>query len=239
VKTLVRKGRKDRQEIKELKERSLITHHHPKSPISEQYRTVRTNIQFSSVDQDFRTIMVTSAGPAAGKSTTVANLAVVMAQQGKKVLLIDADMRKPTVHYTFMVSNTKGLTNVLTRQLELLEAVRATEIDNLHVLTSGPIPPNPSELLASKAMSYMLEKALDEYDVVLFDTPPVLAVTDAQVLANICDGVVFVISSGKTESEMAIKAKELLEAAKAKILGVVLNRKKMKEGENYYYYGTN
>jgi protein-tyrosine kinase len=238
VKQLARKNRKERQGIKEQKERSLITHYQPRSPISEQYRTIRTNIQFSAIDQEYRTIMVTSPGPGAGKSTTIANLAVVMAQQGKKVLLIDADMRKPTVHYTFQVSNNKGLTNVLTRQDELLESVRATEIDNLHVLTSGPIPPNPSELLASKAMHYMLEKALEEYDMVLFDTPPVLAVTDAQVLANICDGVVLVISSGNTENEMAVKSKELLEAAKAKILGVVLNRKKMKEGEHYYYYGN-
>lgn len=238
MKALARKNRKERQGIKELKERSLITHYHPKSPISEQYRTIRTNIKFSSIDQECRTVMVTSPGPAAGKSTTIANLAVVMSQQGKKVLLIDADMRKPTVHYTFQVPNTRGLTNVLTKQNELLDSVRATEVENLHVLTSGPNPPNPSELLASKAMNYLIEKALEEYDIVLFDTPPVLAVTDAQVLANLCDGVLLVVSSGKTETELAVKSKELLEAAKAKILGVVLNRKKMKEGENYYYYGN-
>jgi protein-tyrosine kinase len=231
-------ARKNRKATKELKERSLVSHFNPKSPISEQYRTVRTNIQFSSIDQEYRTIMVTSTGPGEGKSTTIANLGVVMAQQDKKVLLIDADMRKPTVHYTFQVTNTRGLTNVLTRQLELLDSIQATEVTNLHVLTCGPVPPNPSELLASKAMDTLVAAALEEYDVILFDTPPVLAVTDAQVLANRCDGVVLVVSSGRTEIEMVIKSKELLEAAKAKLLGVILNRKKIKEGQYYYYYGN-
>jgi capsular exopolysaccharide synthesis family protein len=229
--------RKNRKEIKDMKERSLITHYNSKSPISEQYRTFRTNIQFSSIDEELRTIMVTSSGPGEGKSTTIANLAVVMAQQGKKVLLVDADMRKPTVHYTFRVTNTRGLTNVLTRQSELSEVTSKTEVKNLDVLPSGPVPPNPSELLGSKAMDVFVEKALEEYDLVLFDTPPVLAVTDAQILSNRCDGVFLVTSSGKTENEMALKSKELLEAAKAKLLGVVLNRKKMKEGQYYYYYG--
>lgn len=230
-------ARKDRKKIFQLQNRSLISMTTPKSPIAEQFRTVRTNIQFSSVDKELQTVIVTSSGPAEGKSTTTANLAVVFAQQGKRVLLIDADLRKPTVHYTFRAENHIGLSNVLTRQTSLGEAVTTTAQDKLWVLPSGPIPPNPSELLGSKGMKNLLEQVKDEYDVVILDTPPVLAVTDAQVLANLADGVVLVVSSGKTETDAAKKAKELLESAKAKILGVVLNNKRVQDSQYYYYYG--
>ncbi len=218
--------------------RSLITVLNSKSPISEQYRTIRTNIQFSSVDNEIKTLMVTSAGPGEGKSTTVANLAVVFAQQGKKVLLVDADLRKPTVHYTFNQTNTFGLTSVLTQQMSLLKAVNEPAEKNLYVLTSGPIPPNPAELISSKAMEQFFEEAQELFDIVLFDAPPLLAVTDAQLLANKCEGSILVVSSGKTEKELAVKAKELLDTAKGKLLGVVLNNKKMKSNQQYYYYGT-
>ncbi len=220
--------------------RKLITKLNPKSPISEQYRTIRTNIEFSSVDDEIRSIMVTSSGPGEGKSTTTANLAVVFAQQGKRVLLIDADLRKPTVHYTFGITNTFGLTNVLTRQMELKDAIKKTNEELLHVLPSGPIPPNPAELLSSRGMKEFFEETKGAYDMIIFDTPPVLAVTDAQILSNQCDGTVLVISSGRTEVEAATKTKELLEAANAKVLGIVLNNKKMNKNNNYYYYyGTN
>nr|WP_282154650.1 CpsD/CapB family tyrosine-protein kinase [Cytobacillus gottheilii] len=219
--------------------RKLITKNDPKSPIAEQYRTIRTNIQFSAIDQEIRTILVTSSGPGEGKSTTVANLAVVFAQQGKRVLLVDADLRKPTVHYTFNTLNTTGLTNVLTNQMSLMEAVKANDEKNLYILPCGPIPPNPSELLGSKAMTRVMDEALNEFDIILFDTPPVLAVTDAQILANKCEGTIIVVGSGKTEKEQLLKSKEMLTAAQAKILGVVLNNKKMKDTDNYYYYGAN
>nr|WP_066451302.1 CpsD/CapB family tyrosine-protein kinase [Cytobacillus gottheilii] len=219
--------------------RKLITKNDPKSPIAEQYRTIRTNIQFSAIDEEIRTILVTSSGPGEGKSTTVANLAVVFAQQGKRVLLVDADLRKPTVHYTFNTLNTTGLTNVLTNQMSLMEAVKANDEKNLYILPCGPIPPNPSELLGSKAMTRVIAEALNEFDIILFDTPPVLAVTDAQILANKCEGTIIVVGSGKTEKEQLLKSKELLTAAQAKILGVVLNNKKMKDTDNYYYYGAN
>lgn len=231
-------ARNAKQLIQKLN-RSLITITNSKSPISEQYRTIRTNIQFSTVDQEVRSIMVTSAGPGEGKSTTTANLAVVFAQQGKKVLLVDADMRKPTVHYTFRLNNNLGLTNILTKQILLENAIRETEQENLYILPSGPVPPNPAELLGSKSMGELLSTAFEQFDLVVFDTPPVLAVTDGQVLANQCDGVVLVVSSGKTENEAALKAKELLTNAKAKLLGVVLNNKKVKESQYYYYYGNN
>ncbi|WP_281352242.1 CpsD/CapB family tyrosine-protein kinase [Cytobacillus depressus] len=220
-------------------QRNLITMTDSRSPVSEQYRTIRTNIQFSSVDSTIKSLMVTSAGPAEGKSTTVANLAVVFAQQEKKVLLIDADMRKPTVHYTFRVHNNRGLTNVLTKQATLADAINETDQEHLYVLPSGPIPPNPAELLGSKAMDDFLSQAYKEFDIILFDTPPVLAVTDAQILANKCDGTILVVSSGKTEMEAATKAKEQLSAANAKLLGAVLNQKKVKDSHYYYYYGRN
>ncbi|QHA93687.1 CpsD/CapB family tyrosine-protein kinase [Bacillus sp. N1-1] len=229
-------SRKERGSVNVSKERSLLTHQNPKSPIAEQYRTIRTNIQFASIEEDMRTIMVTSSGPMEGKSTTIANLGVVLAQQGKKVLIADTDLRKPTVHYTFRVMNTRGLTNVLTRQTELTEVTTSTEVPNLDVLTCGPVPPNPSELLGSKAMDTLIEEALSHYDIILFDCPPVLAVADSQILANKVQGTVLVISSGTTEREAAVKAKERLESAKGKLLGVVLNRKKMKDGSYYYYY---
>jgi capsular exopolysaccharide synthesis family protein len=230
-------ARKDRNKLFQLQNRSLISMTSPKSPIAEQFRTIRTNIEFSSVDEEVKTIVITSSGPTEGKSTTTANLAVVFAQQGKNVLMIDADLRKPTAHYTFHKENHVGLSNVLTRQATLEEAVQITSQDNLFVLTSGPVPPNPSELLGSKGMLAMLEQAQNEYDVIILDSPPILAVTDAQILSNITDGVVLVVSSGNTEVESAKKSKELLESAKAKILGVVLNNKKVKDSQYHYYYG--
>ncbi len=218
--------------------RKLVTFFAPKSPISEQYRTIRTNIEFSSVDEDIQTIMITSAGPGAGKSTTAANLAVVFAQQEKKVLLIDADLRKPTVHYTFNLTNTFGLTSILSKQMQLIEAVDESEIENLGILTSGPVPPNPAELLGSKAMDQFIAEAKEHFDVIIFDTPPMLAVTDAQILGNKCDGSILVVYSGKTVMEEAAKAKELISTTKSKLLGVVLNHKKLQSTDYYYYYGN-
>jgi capsular exopolysaccharide synthesis family protein len=218
--------------------RSLITKFNPKSPISEQYRTIRTNIEFASVDQKLRTLLVTSSGPSEGKSSTTANLSVVFAQQGKRVLLIDGDLRKPTVHYTFKLDNRIGLSTVLVGEKTLVETVKETDVPNLDVLTCGPIPPNPSELLGSKAMKHMLQIAQETYDVIVFDTPPVLAVTDAQILANICDGSIVVVRSDQTEYDAIQKAKELLEPANAKLLGIVLNDVPQKKSNTYYYYGN-
>lgn len=216
--------------------RHLITKLNLRSPISEQFRTIRTNLQFTAVDGALETMLVTSAGPSEGKSFTIANLAVVFAQQEKKVLLIDADMRKPTVHYTFRVDNRRGLSSVLVGEHELEEATIKSDIPNLEILPSGPIPPNPSELLGSNKMRHLIEEAKKLYDLVIFDTPPVLAVTDAQILANFVDGSLLVIRSKQTDQESAIKARELLEPAKAKLLGSVLNDLETSK-DQYYYYG--
>ncbi|ULT56213.1 CpsD/CapB family tyrosine-protein kinase [Neobacillus drentensis] len=219
------------------REKSLISFINPKSIISEQYRTIRTNIQFSSIDRAYRTIIITSAGFGEGKTTTTANLGVVMAQQGKKILIVDADLRKPMMHYTFKTENTIGLTNVLIQQTLLQEAIRKTDIEKLDILPSGPIPPNPAELLSSDAMKELMELALIEYDLVLFDSPPVNAVADTQILSNLGDGVVLVVNSGKTKKDTGTKALESLNSANAKLLGIVLNNKKQK-GDQYYYNGS-
>jgi capsular exopolysaccharide synthesis family protein len=218
--------------------RQLIAQEQPKSPISEQYRNIRTNIQFSAVDTDIRSLMITSANPGEGKTTTTANLAVVFAQQGKKVLLVDVDLRKPALHEMFRTDNTLGITSVLSKQGTLEKCIRKTEEANLHFLPCGAIPPNPAELLGSALMKEFIEEVQSQYDLVIFDTPPVLVVTDAQVMANQCDGIVLVVRSGKTEKEQALKAKALLQNTKGKLLGAVLNDKKQKDNEYYYYYGN-
>ncbi|MFC4557949.1 CpsD/CapB family tyrosine-protein kinase [Virgibacillus kekensis] len=219
------------------KMRHLIANLNPRSPISEQYRTLRTNLEFSSPDEVLQTMLVTSSGPSEGKSMTTANLAVVYAQQGKKVLLIDGDLRKPTLHYTFRLDNLKGLSNVLVGETALEDIVVPSEVDNLDLISCGPIPPNPSELLASMRMNQLLNATRRSYDIIIFDTPPVLAVADAQILANIVDGALLVVRSKQTEKEAARKAIEQLQTAKAKILGTVLNDRNKKEANYYYYYG--
>lgn len=204
-----------------------------KSPITEQYRLIRNNIHFSSVDKKIKTIVVSSAEPSEGKSTTAANLAIVLAEKGKKVILVDVDLRKPTVHYSFTVSNIDGLTSVLTKDITLDQAITKSHISNLDILTSGPIPPNPSELLDSRAMEMVIENLNSQYEYVVFDTPPILAVTDSQIIANKCDGVVMVVACGKTHKDRVLKAKELLEKAGSQMLGVVVNG--VEEKMNGYY----
>ncbi|WP_438448541.1 CpsD/CapB family tyrosine-protein kinase [Gorillibacterium sp. sgz5001074] len=208
----------------------------PKSPIAEAYRTLRTNIDFSSVDEAVQIIMLTSTQPGEGKSTTTANLALAYVQAGKRVLLIDADLRKPTIHKIFNRTNRVGLTSLLAGNRQIQELPMDSYIDNLDILTSGPIPPNPSELLASKKMKALLEELRNMYDMIIIDTPPAIAVTDANLLASHCDGVVLVIDSGKVKREQALRAKLGLEHAKARLLGVVLNNKDRKEADDYYYY---
>jgi len=219
--------------------RKLVTNVNPKSIISEQFRTVRTNINFSMPDQDLKTLLFTSSTPGEGKSTCAANVAIVFAQEGKKVLLIDADMRKPTVHYTFHITNSTGLSNLLTRKWELHDVVNETEVEGLHLVTCGPIPPNPAELLGSKTMDALIEELKTHYDIIIFDAPPLLSVADAQILSNKCEGTILVLNSGMTEKANALKAKEALVSSKANILGTMLNNFVMEKDHYYYqYYGT-
>lgn len=219
---------------KDKKRFSLIAHSSPKSPITEQYRLIRSNIHFSSGNSKIKSIVVTSPEPSAGKTTTAINLAIVLAQQGKQVLLVDADLRRPSIHYAFDVSNLHGLTSVLAKKISLDGAINKTLVPNLDILTSGSIPQNPSELLGSDTTKTLIEEIKSLYEYVVFDTPPVLAVTDPQIMANKCDGVVMVVSSGKTSIDGAVKAKDLLEKAKGQLLGVVVNEVKAKSAVYHY-----
>lgn len=216
--------------------RHLITITNPRSPVSEAFRALRTNIDFSSIDEKVQIIMVTSSGPEEGKSTVSGNLAAAYAQADKRVLLIDADMRKPTAHKTFSLSNRYGLSTLLSQQAELRDVIQKSGVGNLSVMTSGPIPPNPAEMMASNRMSAVLQELRAQFDIILIDTPPLLAVTDAQIMASKSDGVIMVVSYGKVKRDMAVKAKAGLDRVNAKILGVVINNVKRKASEGYYYY---
>lgn len=214
---------------------SLVTMANPRSNSSEAYRKLRTNIQFSSIDNQIQTVMIASASSGEGKTTTIGNLAVTYAQEGKKVLLVDTDLRKPAVHLMFNVPNHIGLTSVLSSQYKVTEVLRETGVEGLHVLSSGPIPPNPSEMIGSRKMTALLEDLKQDYDVILFDTPPVLTVTDALIISSLCDGVILVVSAGKVKKDLVKKAKAHLEHVNARILGAVLNNVQTPKSRNVSY----
>ena len=199
----------------------LVTLTDPRSPASEAYRTLRTNIQFSSVDKPAHTILVTGVDAGEGKSTTLANLGVVMAQGGKTVVAVDCDLRRPTLHKLFGLSAEPGLTTAILDNKTGVTAQK-TSVDGLRVVACGPLPPNPSELLGSRQLEQILAGLAKEADVVLIDAPPIVSVSDAAVLASKVDGVILVVSAGKTRREMARRAKSLLEKVNAHVLGVVL-----------------
>ena len=218
---------------------NLVTQNDPKNPAAEAYRVIRTSIQFAQAGRELKSIALTSCTHNEGKSTTIANLAVVLTQAGKSVLLIDCDMRNPTVHKNFKLSNKVGLSSCISMGTPLSEAVQATKIENLYALTGGVIPPNPSELLGSERMKALVDEAGELYDYVLIDTPPVLPVTDALIMSRVVDGVVLVISSGEIKVEMAKDVKAQLVHSGANILGVVLNKVRSEHhgyGYGYYYY---
>ncbi len=215
---------------------SLITVANPRSPVSEAYRTLRTNLEFSSLDRPLRTMVVTSAAPEEGKSTTLANLAVAIAQGGKKVILVDCDLRRPSQHRIFGVLNGKGLTTMVVDD----EAVNAppfqeSGIEGLRLLPSGPLPPNPAELLASRRMEEIIGLLVEQADIVLFDAPPIIAVTDAAVLSSKVDGVLLVVNAGGTKRDHAQSAKTLLEKVNARLVGVVLNNVRFDTSLHRYY----
>ena len=215
---------------------NLIAHNDLKNPATEAYRVIRTSIQFAQAGKELKTLAVTSCMPNEGKSMTAANLAVVLTQAGKSVLLLDCDMRNPTVHKNFGLSNKLGISSCISMGTPLSAAVQATKVDNLYALTSGVIPPNPSELLGSERM---LQEAREIYDYVLIDLPPVLPVADALVLGAVVDGVVLVIESGEVKVDLARDVKKQLQHAGANILGVVLNKVRSEHhgyGYGYYYY---
>lgn len=214
---------------------TLITISNPRSPIAEAYRTLRTNLEFSNLDKSLRAILVTSASAEEGKSTTLANLAVTIAQSGKRVILVDADLRRPTLHQIFGLKNSAGLTDMVRDDAILANPpLQDGSVPNLRVLTSGQTPPNPAEILGSKRMSEVLAALLEQADILLLDAPPVLAVTDAAVLSSKVDGVLLVVSAGKTKREKARQAQMQLEKINARIIGAVLNNVQAERGAQYY-----
>jgi succinoglycan biosynthesis transport protein ExoP len=204
---------------------------------SEAYRVLRTNVQFSTIDRPGQTLLVTSANPREGKSTTAANLALVTAQAGKKVVLVDSDLRRPSIHRLFGLSNGQGLTNMLlSPQSGINGCAQKTRFENLAVVTSGPLPPNPSELLASRRLDAVLDTLKTQADVIIIDSPPTLAVADASILASKVDGTMLVVDSSKTRAQALRRTREALVKSKTHILGAVLNKVKRRGGGGGYYY---
>ncbi len=216
----------------------LIVHQQPLSTIAEAYRVLRTNVRFSFVDRPMRTLLVTSPGPTEGKSVNLSNLGVAMAQSGLRVILIDTDLRRPVLHKIFGVSNSEGLSNaLLASDSSALSYLRDTEVENLRLLPSGPLPPNPAEVLGSERMGGVIEELLVEAELLLFDSPPALVVTDAAVLAARMGegGVLVVTDTGKTRRGMARRTVEELQRVHARLLGVIVNRVSDRPGGEYYY----
>ena len=219
--------------------KSIISYNDPKSVISEQYRAIRTNIEYSNVDQNTKTILVTSSDKNEGKTTTVSNLAVSFANLNKKVLLIDCDLRNASIHKMFKINNIYGLTDILAKDRAVDKCIQETELENLYVLTAGAIPPNPAEILSSEKMKNLIEDLKNIYDYIFIDTPPIGLVTDAGVLSSFIDGVVLVVKSESVEKKYLEETKKKLDAVDARILGAILNAYKSepKDYKYYSYYG--
>ena len=200
---------------------SLITLTDPRSPVSEAYRTLRTNLSFYSLDDPLRSLVVTSPAKNEGKSTTIANLAVTMAQSGRRTILVDCDLRRPGLHALFGLNSEPGLTNLVLDEVRE-PPLQQTSVENLWLLASGPKPPNPADLLGSKKVDQIIQALVEQADIVLFDAPPVIAVTDAAVLGVKVDGVLLVLNAGKTRREHAARAREVLERAKVRLIGAAL-----------------
>jgi protein-tyrosine kinase len=212
----------------------LVTETQPRGAAAEAYRTLRTSIQFANLDEPHRILIVTSASAGEGKTTTVANLGVVHAQSGLRVCVIDADLRRPALHRIFGLPNTQGLTTALLEDQPIVKLAQPTRIPNLSVLTSGPSAPNPAELVGSKRMRQLLENAIGDFDLLLCDTPPIVAVADAVSLAAQCDGVIFVVKTGAVHQEVIKRTLGQIEAVKGRVLGVVLNKYDARR-DGYYY----
>lgn len=213
---------------------SLITLTDPTSPVSEAYRTLRTNLSFYSLDNPLRSLVVTSPAVGVDKGEAVANLAVTMAQSGRKILLVDCDLRRPFLHTFFDLNNDDGLTNMILNDAEK-PPLQQTGVENLSLLASGPTPPNPADLLGSRKVDQLIENMAKQFDFILFSAPPVVAVADATILGAKVDGVLLVITAGKTRRDHAEKAKEMLEKAHVRVIGVALTNAPKDSSIGDYY----
>jgi len=220
----------------------IISHSHPKSEIAESYRALRTSILLSSLGAPPQVILVTSALPQEGKTTTAVNSAIVLAQQGGRVLLVDADLRRPSIHASLGLRTKGGLSTLLTGSSQLEQVmVRAPQVSMLYVLPAGPTPPQPAELLSSQLMRDFLRKWREQFDHIVIDTPPALSVTDAVALSVVADSVILVIRSGCTSKEALRRARDILLRVNAKVTGVVVNAADLRAPDlhHYYYSGGN
>lgn len=215
---------------------NLVAELYPTSSVSEELRTVMTNIAFSNVSGGIKSIMVTSADPSEGKSTFSANLAVTYAKQGRNVVLVDADMRRPTVHRSFNVSNKNGLSTILSGNSTIEDSIKYTTIDNLNVITSGPVPPNPSVLLGNLKIADIVKKFNQPNDLVIIDVPPVNTMTDASVVSTLVDGTILVIPHELADKKRTKLAVDQLRKVNANIIGGVMNMYKDSLKKDYYYY---
>ena len=207
----------------------------PTSLLAEAYRGLRTSLEYSSVDKELKSLVITSSNPGEGKSTVSSNLAFILSQGGKKVIVVDADLRKPTIHKKFRVDNREGLTEILIGKKNINEVSKKIE-ENIHVITAGKKTPNPAEMVSSKAMEELIEILKRKYDYVIIDTPPVRTISDGVILSAKADGVVLVVRAGKTKSADIVKGYKELEKVKANIVGSVLNAVDNKRNGYYYYY---
>jgi len=226
------------EDLAKIKDIELINYIMPRFSISEDYRTVRTSIMLSYADTPPKTIAFTSSLPQEGKTTTVVNMAVAFAQLEKNVLIVDADLRRPRLHRIFNLKNANGISSYLTGRAEIADVIHKTTVDRISLIPSGPIPPNPSELLNSRKMKTMLQGLEKGFDIILIDTPPILAVIDPVIVASIADAVVLIVQSGKTKDKPLISAVEALRKSKARIIGAVFNSVQMQKAGQYYegYY---
>ena len=223
--------------IRKKEQPRTFTISNPRSPASEAFRTLRTNIYYAGIDRKIKKILITGANPACGKTTTVVNLGVAIAQTGSQVLLVDADLRKPMISRYFAISrDTAGLTNlVVDEKGEPESLVQKTAYENLFVLPSGPVPPNPAELLASVKMNSLVDYLAGQYEYLIFDSPPVIAVTDAAVLSRLVDGTIMVLDHGRVTRDEAVLAREQLKKVGANLIGAVLNEMPARDGYYSYY----
>ncbi|MFQ3726953.1 polysaccharide biosynthesis tyrosine autokinase [Staphylococcus equorum] len=214
----------------------LYVHDKPKSTVSEKFRSIRSNIMFSDADKEINSLLITSEKPSSGKSTISSNIAVTYAQAGYKTLIIDGDMRKPTQHYRFDIDNKSGLSNLIINKATYGEAIKETKVDNLGILTAGPNPPNPSELIASNNFKEIYNELLEHYDFIVIDTPPINTVTDAQIYAQTIGNCALVIDAEKNNKNEVKKAKDLITKSGGKLLGAILNKMPLDKSSSYYYY---